>query len=92
MPRFRARLAFTADVEIEARDKKTAMLRAKDMLDDLSVYNDDALDVMHDEAYCAGGLGSDPPLRKKRAYTMRNQDFEPEEPVITKLKPEEYPQ
>lgn len=82
MAKFEFKLSYVARIEIEARDREDAFHKAHDILDSHSVYNDDALDVMHDEAYCAGGLGSDPPLRKKRAYSMRNQDFEPDEPVM----------
>ena len=79
---FNVKLAFMAKIDIDAPDEEFALQKAKDILDTHSVYDDDAIDIMHDDAYCAGAFGGDPPLRKKRAYTMRNQDFEPEEPVI----------
>ena len=82
MAKFKMKLSFVAVVDIDAKDEHTAFQRARDILDDHSVYADDEIDVIHDAAYCAGGTGDDPPLRKKRAYTMRNTDFEPQEPLI----------
>ncbi len=82
MAKFRMKLSFVAVVDIDAQDEHEAFLRAEDIIDAHSVYADDELDVMHDEAYCAGGTGGDPPLKKRRAYTMRNADFEPQEPLL----------
>ena len=82
MAKFKMKLSFVAVVDIDAPDEHEAFRRAGDIIDAHSVYADDELDVMHDEAYCAGGTGDDPPLKKKRAYTMRNTDFEPQEPLL----------
>lgn len=82
MAKFKMKLSFVAVVDIDAQDEHEAFRRAEDIIDAHSVYADDDLDVMHDAAYCAGGTGDDPPLKKKRAYTMRNQGFEPQEPLL----------
>lgn len=77
--RFVVHLAYVANIEIEAESKEEAETKGEDILQSNSVYSDDALDEMHDKAYQAGALGSGPPLMKKRAYQMRNMDFEPDE-------------
>ena len=82
MSKYHVLLGFTADVFIEAKNKKEALSIARGMLQDRSVYEDDKLDVMHDEAYCAGGMGDDPPLKNKRAYSLRDKNFSEDDPTI----------
>ena len=82
MSKFHVILGFTADVFIEAKNKKEALSIARGMLHDRSVYEDDKLDVMHDEAYCAGGTGDDPPLKRDRAYSLRDENFSEDDPII----------
>lgn len=79
MSKFLATLKFEANVVIEARTYDEARAKAEDMLDERSVYEDDKLDVMHDEAFCAGGTGDDPPLRNSRAWSLRDENFTPME-------------
>lgn len=79
MSKFLATLKFEASVVIEARTYDEARAKAEDMLDERSVYEDDKLDVMHDEAFCAGGTGDDPPLRNSRAWSLRDENFTPME-------------
>ena len=82
MSKFHVLLSFSADIFIEAKDRNEALSTARWMLHDRSVYEDDKLDVMHDEAYCAGGTGEDPPLNKKRVYTLRDENFSEDDPII----------
>ena len=89
MAKFKMKLSFVAVVDIEAQDEHEAFRRAEDIIDAHSVYADDELGVMHDAAYCAGWTGDDPPLKKKRAYTMRNTDFEPQEPLLVVMAAQE---
>lgn len=86
--KWRLDLHFSAHIEVEAPDEQTAIRKGQDILDAHSVYEDDRLDIMHDEAFCAGGTGDDPPLKKKRAYMLRNEDFQPTEPIATEINEE----
>ena len=75
MSKFHVLLSFKANVSIEAIDREEALSIARGMLTDRSVYEDYTLDEMHDEAYCAGGTGDDPPLKRDRAYSLRDKNF-----------------
>lgn len=82
MNKFRVIVGFTAELQIEASNREEAKSKATDMLDARSVYEDDKLDELHDEAYCSGGTGDDPPLKKKRAYSLRDENFTADDPVV----------
>lgn len=82
MNKFRVIVGFTAELQIEASCRDEAKQKARDMLDARSVYEDDKLDEMHGEAYCAGGTCDDPPLRNKRASSLSDKDFTADDPVV----------
>lgn len=82
MSKFRVMVGFTAELKIEASCSDEAKQKASDMLDARSVYEDDKLDEMLGEAYYAGGTGDDPPLRNKRASSLRDKDFTADDPVV----------
>ena len=82
MNKFRVIVGFTAELQIEASCREEAKSKARDMLDARSVYEDDKLDELHGEAYCAGGTGDDPPLKNKRASSLRDKDFTADDPVV----------
>jgi hypothetical protein len=75
MAKWIAELTFTANVEIEAPDEDAAYAEACGALDGKSVYDDDMVEEVHDEAYWAGVSQSDPPLLKRKAYEMSDKDF-----------------
>lgn len=88
MAKWIAELAFTANVEIEAPDEEAAHAEALGALDGKSVYDDDRVEEIHDEAYYAGAAGSDPPLRKQKAYELSDRDFGAEVVRVSRMKEE----
>jgi len=80
--KYKFMLSFCAEVEVEAESLGDACVEAGCILDERSVYEDDKLEEMHDEAYCAGAAGGDPPLRKVHASSLRDKRFLPSKPSL----------
>lgn len=88
MAKWIAELAFTANVEIEAPDEDAACAEAWGALYCKSVYDDDRVEEIHDEAYYAGAAGNDPPLRKRKAHELSDKDFSFEVVRVSRMKEE----